>query len=270
MHDQRLGRRRLMGSNRTTLAETATARPTVCRSETDPRPRRTDRHSLCPAQRNPVEHAATRDGMRLRDDLLAAARPLAAGRRLDTAPSRPARGVASARPVGSGASGCRQCVTPRAARGKKTGPNPTDRRKAGSKHHVLTDANGIPVVAQLTAANRHDVKQLLPLVDAIPPLRGRVGRPLRKPSVVQGDRGYDSQPHRDQLHRRGIASQLAKRRTPHGSGLGRTRWVVERTLAWLHRFRRLNVRYERRACVHEAFLTLGCVLVCWYFLKPVS
>ena len=51
---------------------------------------------------------------------------------------------------------------------------------------------------------------------------------------------------------------------------GRTRWVVERTLAWLHRFRRLAVRYERRACVHEAFLTLGCALVCWYFLKPVS
>jgi transposase len=67
-----------------------------------------------------------------------------------------------------------------------------------------------------------------------------------------------------------IASQLAKRGCPHGSGLGRTRWVVERTLAWLHRFRRLNLRYERRACVHEAFLTLACALVCWNYLKPVS
>jgi len=111
---------------------------------------------------------------------------------------------------------------------------------------------------------------LLPLVDAIPPLRGRAGRPVCKPGLVQGDRGYDSQPHRDQLEARGIASQLAKRGRPHGSGLGRTRWVVERTLAWLHRFRRLAVRYERRACVHEAFLTLGCIVVCWYFLKPVS
>jgi transposase len=114
------------------------------------------------------------------------------------------------------------------------------------------------------------VTQLLPLVDGIPPLGGRPGRPLRKPGLVQGDRGYDSQPHRDQLEQRGIASQLAKRGRPHGSGLGRTRWVVERTLAWLHRFRRLNLRYERRPCVHEAFLTLACALVCWYFLKPVS
>jgi transposase len=112
--------------------------------------------------------------------------------------------------------------------------------------------------------------ELLPLVDAIPPLRGRRGRPLRKPVLIQGDRGYDSQAHRDALHRRGIRTQLAKRRTDHGSGLGRTRWVVERTLAWLHRFRRLAVRYERRACVHEAFLILGCALICWYFLRPVS
>lgn len=112
--------------------------------------------------------------------------------------------------------------------------------------------------------------QLLPLVDGIPPLRGCPGRPLRKPGLVQGDRGYDSQPHRNALHRRGIRTQLAKRRTAHGSGLGRTRWVVERTLAWLHRFRRLNLRYERRPCVHEAFLTLACALVCWNYLKPVS
>ena len=111
--------------------------------------------------------------------------------------------------------------------------------------------------------------QLLPLVDAIPAVRGRVGRPLRKPALVQGDRGYDSQPHRLALLARGIASALAKRRTPHGSGLGRTRWVVERTLAWLHRFRRLAVRYERRPCVHEAFLSLACSLICWYYLKPV-
>jgi transposase len=114
------------------------------------------------------------------------------------------------------------------------------------------------------------VTQLLPLVDAIPPLGGRPGRRLRKPAVIQGDRAYDSQPHRDELGRRGIASQLAKRGRPHGSGLGRTRWVVERTLAWLHRFRRLNLRYERRPCVHEAFLTLACALVCWNYLKPVS
>ena len=117
----------------------------------------------------------------------------------------------------------------------------------------------------MTAANRNDITQLLAVVDAMPALGGRP----TKPRLVQGDRGYDSQRHRDQLRRRGIASALAKRGRPHGSGLGRTRWVVERTLAWLHRFRRLAVRYERRPCVHEAFLSLACSLVCWYYLKPV-
>lgn len=119
----------------------------------------------------------------------------------------------------------------------------------------------------MTAANRNDISELLPLVDGMPPLRGRPGRPVTKPRLVQGDRGYDSQPHRDHFARRGIATQLARRRTPHGTGLGRTRWVVERTLAWLHRFRRLAVRYERLDYVHEAFLTLGCVLICWNFLR---
>ena len=153
--------------------------------------------------------------------------------------------------------------------GEKTGPNPTDRRKAGSKHHVLTDAHGIPLVATLTAANRNDITELRPLVDAMPLVRGRVGRPVGKPALIQGDRGYDSQPHRDELARRGIETLLAKRRTPNGSGLGHTRWVVERTFAWLHRFRRLAVRYERRPCIHEAFLTLGCALICLYYLRPV-
>ncbi len=79
--------------------------------------------------------------------------------------------------------------------------------------------------------------------------------------MVQGDRGYDSQPHREALKRRGIKPLLAKRRVPHGSGLGQSRWVVERSFAWLHDLRRLRVRYERRADIHEAFLKLGCVLI---------
>jgi transposase len=69
------------------------------------------------------------------------------------------------------------------------------------------------------------------------------------------------------LHAQGIIAVLAKRRTPYGSRLGVLRWVVERTLAWLHRFRRLTVRYERRPDVHQAFLTLGCALICWNYLK---
>jgi transposase len=118
----------------------------------------------------------------------------------------------------------------------------------------------------LTAANAHDVTQLLPLVEAIPPVRGKRGRPRRRPQRVQGDRAYDSQAHRRQLRRRGIEPVLAKRNTEHGSGLGQHRWVVERTISWLHQLRRLRTRYERRDDIHEAFLTLGCIVVCSYFL----
>jgi transposase len=111
------------------------------------------------------------------------------------------------------------------------------------------------------------VTQLLPLVDAIPAIGGKSGRPRRRPERVQGDRGYDSQPHRDELHRRGIASSLARRNTEHGSGLGKHRWVVERTISWLHQFRRLRIRYERRDDIHRAFMTIGCALICFNYLN---
>lgn len=109
--------------------------------------------------------------------------------------------------------------------------------------------------------------QLLPLVAAIPPVRGKRGRPRRRPERVLGDRAYDSKGHRQALRRQGIQPQLAKRGAPHGSGLGVHRWVVERTLGWLRQFRRLRVRYERRADIHEAFLSLGCSLICHRRLK---
>jgi transposase len=131
---------------------------------------------------------------------------------------------------------------------------------------VLTDAQGIPLAAEVTGANAHDVTQLLPLVEQVPPVRGKPGRPRRRPRRVQGDRAYDSQPHRRQLRRLGIEPVLAKRNTEHGSGLGKHRWVVERTISWLHQFRRLRVRYERRDYIHKALLTLGCIVTCSYFL----
>ncbi len=109
--------------------------------------------------------------------------------------------------------------------------------------------------------------QLLPLVEAIPPLRGKGGPPRRRPARVQGDRAYDSTPHRQALRRLGIIPILARRRTDHGSGLGVFRWVVERTFAWLHQFRRLRVRDERRADIHEAFLTIGGSVICWNRLQ---
>lgn len=87
--------------------------------------------------------------------------------------------------------------------GDKTGPNPTDRRKLGSKHHLITDANGIPLAVILTEANRHDVTQLIPLIDKIPHVKGQRGAPRYRPDRVQGDRAYDSESHREELKKRG-------------------------------------------------------------------
>lgn len=132
---------------------------------------------------------------------------------------------------------------------------------------MLTDAQGVPLAVVLTAANAHDVTQLLPLVDAVPPVAGKPGRPRRRAETLQGDRAYGSQSHERQLRRRGIEPVVAHRYTEHGSGLGKTRWVVERTISWLHQQRRLRTRYERRADIHEAFLKLGCALICWNHVK---
>jgi transposase len=199
--------------------------------------------------------------------LLATLTRLAASWRLGTtAPS-----LASAAPGGRSnrlvTSGGRQLQHSSRVRRTKTGPNATDRGKTGSKHHVLTDATGIPLATTLTGANTHDVTQLLPLVDGIPPVAGKVGRPRCRPECIQGDRGYDSQPHRDELRRRGMASNLARRYTEHGSGLGKTRWVVERTIAWLHQFRRLRIRYERREDIHRACMAIACALICFNHLN---
>src|SRR5450756_75868 len=145
--------------------------------------------------------------------------------------------------------------------------SPVDRGRAGSGHHLLVDAAGIPLACPLTGGNRNDVTQLLPLLDAGPALRGRVGAPRRRPARRLADRGYDHDRYRREVRKRGITPQIGRRGTEHGSGLGRQRWVVERSIAWLHGFRRLLVRYERRADIHEAFLTLACCMICFRRLR---
>ena len=132
---------------------------------------------------------------------------------------------------------------------------------------MISDAQGIPLAVLLTAANVNDVTQLQALVEAIPPVRGKPGRPRRRPEIVQGDRGYSSDEHRRWLRTKGIRPLLGRVGSPHGSGLGRTRWVVERTLAWLHHFRRLRIRWERRDDIHLAFLNIACSLITFNFLQ---
>ena len=152
-------------------------------------------------------------------------------------------------------------------RGDHVGPSPVDRGRPGSKHHLICDAGGIPLAVTLTGGNRNDVTQLIPLVDAISPIRGRRGRPRRRPRELFADRGYDHDFYRRQLRARGITPRIARRGVPHGSGLGRQRWVVERGFAWLHAFKRLRTRYERRADLHLALLQLACALICYRHLR---
>lgn len=115
----------------------------------------------------------------------------------------------------------------------------------------------------MTGANRHDITQLIPMINAIPPIRGKVGPPLRVPETLTADRGYDSQPHRNILLSRNIQPEIARRRTQHGSGLGGVRYVVEQTIGLLHQFRRLRTRFDKRDDIHEAFMSLGCSVICW-------
>ncbi len=72
---------------------------------------------------------------------------------------------------------------------------------------------------------------------------------------------------RKELRRRGIQAKIAWPKSGRGSGLGKQRWVVERTIAWLHQYRRLRIRYERRDDIHEAFLAIGCSLICLKLLQ---
>jgi transposase len=111
------------------------------------------------------------------------------------------------------------------------------------------------------------VTQLIPMIQAVPPTRGKRGRPRQRPETVYADRGYDHDKYRRLVRDRGITPVIARRGTEHGSGLGVHRWVVEAAFALLHWFRRLRIRWEIRDDIHEAFLTLGCAIICWRRLR---
>jgi transposase len=115
----------------------------------------------------------------------------------------------------------------------------------------------------LTGANRHDSTVFEELLDAIPPIKTPSGQRRKRPAKLHADKGYDYPRCRAALRRRHIRVRIARKGIDSSQRLGRHRWVVERTLAWLARFRRLTVRYERRADIHHAFLALGCALICF-------
>jgi transposase len=151
--------------------------------------------------------------------------------------------------------------------GSQTGPSPVDRRKPGSKMHQITDAQGVPLATRMTPANVNEVDELIPLVDAVPDIAGQVGHPRRRPDKLQGDCAYQSAAHEEELRQRKIEPVIGHRGRAHGSGLGKFRWFIERTLSWHKQFRRLRVRYERCAGFYYAFWKLASALICYRILN---
>ncbi|GAA3021394.1 hypothetical protein Sfulv_59750 [Streptomyces fulvorobeus] len=110
----------------------------------------------------------------------------------------------------------------------------------------------------------------MPLQDAISRIRGLRGRPRHRPRRLFADRGYDFDTYRRLVRARDTTPTITRRGTPQGPGLGNTRWVVERTFAWLHQFKRLRIRYEMRADLHLGLLQLACGIICLRRLRASS
>jgi hypothetical protein len=115
----------------------------------------------------------------------------------------------------------------------------------------------------VSGADAADLTRLLPLVLAV-----RLGLgPTPWPAELLADRNYDSALHRALLRRLGIEADIG-RRAGEESGRRRERYVVEQTIAAVHHNRRLKIRYDKRSDIHQAFLTIACIKVCWYRLDP--
>ncbi len=144
-------------------------------------------------------------------------------------------------------------------KGDLTGPNPVDRGKYGSKVHLISDRTGLPLSVGISGANVHDSQALVPLVQGIPPIRFRRGRRRRRPGKLHGDKGYDYNHLRRWLRDRRITPRITRKGTDSSQRLGRHRWTIERTMAWLAGCR----RYERKASHFLAFTSIACTLICY-------
>ena len=127
---------------------------------------------------------------------------------------------------------------------------------------MICDAAGTPLVIHTTPANVRDDVPALRLIQRIPPIHGPRGRPRRKPDALVGDRGYGFAALINAVWALCIVAMLARRGSEHGSGLGRVRWVVERTMSWIGNFRRIKFCYERRGRHFQAFHHLAAALIC--------
>ncbi|MGW2515270.1 IS5 family transposase [Streptomyces scopuliridis] len=147
--------------------------------------------------------------------------------------------------------------------GELTGPSPVDRGKPGSKMHVLSDANGLPLVVGVSAANTHDSQGLKPMVAGLQSRHDPGNGWYYKPRKLHADKAYDVPDLRKWLRGKRIGVRIARKGIESSERLGRHRWVIERTMSWLTGYRRLNHRYERQPRNYLAFLGLAAALCCY-------
>jgi transposase len=138
--------------------------------------------------------------------------------------------------------------------GDLTGPNPTDRAKRGTKYHVAVTGDGVPVACVATAANVNDTVVFERLFLAAFAVVVRIG-------TVFADKGYDAEANRVLCRDFGAEPAIHKRGRPHGSGLGKQRWPVERSNAWVLENKRLALRYDRLGFIVQSLLQTACILL---------
>lgn len=126
----------------------------------------------------------------------------------------------------------------------------------------MTDSQGTPLAVLVSAANQHDIKFILPLIFCMfPAIGGLVGRPRQTPKMVRADTGYTSQDLLNLLSWCGINAEIPQRGKDSGTGLGKRRWPVERTISWLKQYRRVGVRRDRNDSIYHAFVTMACAMI---------
>ena len=140
------------------------------------------------------------------------------------------------------------------ARWRSTGPNPTDRGKRGTKYHIATDGDGMPVACLATAANVNDTLAFERLFLAAFAVMARIRN-------MFADKGYDAEHHRDLCRAFRAEPDIHKRGQPRGSGLGQRRWPVERSNAWVLENRRLALRYDRLGFIIQSLLPSACIFL---------
>jgi transposase len=138
--------------------------------------------------------------------------------------------------------------------GDLVGPNPTDRGKRGTKYHLATTGDGVPVACAATAANVNDTLLFERLFLTAFAVVAKIG-------TVFADKGYDAEGNRETCRAFGAEPCLHKRGRAPGSGLGKRRWPVERSNAWLLENKRLALRYDRLGFIVQSLLQAACLFL---------